>query len=132
MSLEGRSEVGSRVDQKDAEVSRRRPGAVARQTAFVESGPLVGFHRSTFDSLLPFPPLRAGWGLDSYWSAVARENRWAIGVLDAIPVRHGLRRIASAYDRDEAIAEARRFLVDRPYLKASESQRTLETYRTWG
>jgi hypothetical protein len=113
------------------DVTRRRPRAVARATAFVESGPVVGFHKSTFESLLPFPPLRAGWGLDSYWSAVAREQGWAIGVLDALPVQHRLRRIASAYDRGAAVAEARRFLADRPYLKASEAERTLETYKSW-
>ena len=112
-------------------VTRRRPAAVARRTAFVESGPLVGFHKSTFESMLPFPPLRAGWGLDSYWSAIARDRAWAIGVLDALPAQHGLRRIASAYDRDAAVAEARQFLVGRPYLTASEAEHTLETYRSW-
>jgi hypothetical protein len=113
-------------------VTRRRPGVVARRTAFVESGPVVGFHKTTFESMLPFPRLRAGWGLDSHWSAIARERRWPIGVLDAVAVQHGLRRIASAYDRQEAVAEARRFLADKPYLTASEAQRTLETHRRWG
>ena len=112
-------------------VTRRRPGAVARRTAFVESGPLVGFHSSTFEALLPFPPLRAGWGLDSFWSGVARDRDWPIGVLDAIPVEHGLRRIASAYDRDEAIAEAHRFLEGRPYVTGREAQQTLATHRSW-
>jgi hypothetical protein len=52
-------------------------------------------------------------------------------VLDAVAVQHGLRRIASAYDRREAVAEARRFLADKPYLTASEAQRTLVTHRRW-
>jgi hypothetical protein len=113
------------------QVTRRRTGSLVRETAYVEIGPIVGLHRSTFDELLPFPPLRVGWGLDAHWGAVARERGWRIGVLDAIPVRHGIRRVAAAYDRGAAIAEARTFLADREYLKAAEAQRTLVTHRSW-
>ena len=112
-------------------VTRRRTGSVVRETAFVESGPLVGFHRSTFDTLLPFPPLRAGWGIDNHWSALARELGWRIGILDAVPVAHGLRRIGAAYDRSAAVAEAREFLGERPYVTATEAQQTLATHRAW-
>jgi hypothetical protein len=113
------------------QITRRRPGSLVRETSYVEIGPAVAFHAATFDVLLPFPELRAGWGLDAHWAALARDHRWPIGIVDATPVRHGLRRIAAAYDRDEAIAEGRQFLADRPYLKASESQHTLATHRTW-
>jgi len=113
------------------EVTRRRPTAIVRETAFVEIGPVVAFHRSTFDALLPFPELRAGWGLDLHWSAVAREHGWKLGVVDATPMRHGLRPIAGSYDRSDAVAEARRFLSGRPYTPATEAKRTLVTHRTW-
>ena len=52
-------------------VTRRRPGSVVRETAFVEIGPVTALHAVTFGELLPFPPLQAGWGLDAHWSAVA-------------------------------------------------------------
>ena len=45
--------------------TRRRPRSVARETAFVEIGPVTGFAAATFSTLLPFPELRMGWGLDS-------------------------------------------------------------------
>jgi hypothetical protein len=112
-------------------VTRRRRGSIARETAFVEIGPVFAFQSKTFAALLPFPPLRIGWGLDAHWSAVVRANGWRLGVIDATPVRHGLRRIASAYDRTEAIDEARQFLAGRPYVKATEAQRTLVTHRSW-
>lgn len=112
-------------------ITRRRPGALARQTAFVEIGPVSAFHSATFETLLPFPPLRVGWGLDAHWSALAAKRGWAIGVIDATPVRHGLRQIASSYDRGDAIAEAREFLAGRPYTPAREAQRTYRTYRRW-
>ncbi len=113
------------------QVTRRRSASVARETAFVEIGPVVGLAAATFDVLLPFPPLRAGWGLDAHWSALARANGWRIGVIDAASISHGSRPIASAYDRRDAVEEAREFLADRPYTRASEAQRTLAAYNTW-
>lgn len=113
------------------QVTRRRAGSLVRETNYVEIGPLVAFHVSTFDVLLPFPELRVGWGLDAHWAAVARQHGWSIGIVDATPIRHGVRRIAAAYDRADAVAEGRRFLAGKPYVKASEAQQTLATHRRW-
>ncbi len=95
-------------------VTRRRGGSVARETGFVEIGPITALHASTFETLLPFPQLKAGWGLDAHWGAVAREHGWPIGVVDATPIRHVLRPIADSYRRDAAVAEATAYLADRP------------------
>jgi hypothetical protein len=111
------------------EVTRRRPGAVARTTRFVEIGPVTLFARSTFAELLPFPQLRMGWGLDLHWSALARERGWRLGVIDAVAIGHAAAPAASAYPREQAIAEARAFLAERPYLTAREAQTTLGTHR---
>jgi hypothetical protein len=112
-------------------VTRRRPASIVRETAFVEIGPLCALHSRTFEALLPFPSLRFGWGLDAHWSAVARAHAWREGIVDATPVRHGLRRIASSYDPADAIAESRRFLAERPYTPAPQANRTLVTHRRW-
>lgn len=111
-------------------VTRRRAASLVRETAFVEIGPVSAFNAAVFDQLLPFPPLRYGWGLDAHWSAVAARNGWPIGIVDATPVRHGIRRIASSYDPSAAIAEAREFLDGRPYTKAADAQRTFRTHRS--
>jgi hypothetical protein len=112
-------------------ITRRRPGVVARETRFVEIGPVCALRADTFDDLLPFPPLRFGWGLDAHWSAVARTRGWRLGVVDATPVRHGLRQIATSYDRSDAVDEARAFLADHPYTPAAEAQQTLVAHRHW-
>jgi GT2 family glycosyltransferase len=112
-------------------VTRRQGGSVVRETGFVEIGPVTAFHASTFETLLPFPPLRAGWGLDAHWAALARERGWRIGVVDALPIRHALRPIADSYRRDDAVQEARAFLADRPHVTAAEAQRTLARHRSW-
>lgn len=113
------------------QVTRRQPGTLVRRTAYVEIGPLVAFHHTTFDTLLPFPDLRMGWGLDHHWGAIARRHGWRAGVIDATAIRHGMRRIAVAYDRSDAIAEGVSFLEDRPHLTAAEAQQTLATHRHW-
>ena len=112
-------------------VTRRRAGSVARETGFVEIGPVCAFHSDTFATLLPYPRLQAGWGLDAHWAALARERGWKIGVVDATPIRHVLRPIADSYRRADAVAEARAFLAQRPYVTAAEAQRTLATHARW-
>jgi hypothetical protein len=112
-------------------VTRRRGGSIVRETGFVEIGPVCAFHRDTFSTLLPYPQLQAGWGLDSHWAALARERGWKIGVVDATPIRHVMRPIADSYRRADAMAEAQAFLARRPYVTAAEAQRTLATHRRW-
>jgi hypothetical protein len=111
--------------------TRRRARAVAREVSFVEIGPVTAFARATFPVLLPFPELRMGWGLDAHWAAIARDQGWRCGVIDAVSIRHCAAPAADAYSREAAIAEAREFLAASPYLSAGEAQRTLTTHRRW-
>ena len=109
------------------DVTRRRAGVVARRTRFVEIGPVTALSARAAEELLPFPDLRMGWGLDGAWSALAAERGWAIGVIDATPVRH-LRPVAAAYPRDAAIAEAEAYLDGRAYVTREEAV-TVDEYR---
>jgi GT2 family glycosyltransferase len=112
-------------------VTRRRTRSVVRETVFVEIGPVTAFAARTFPVLLPFPELRMGWGLDVHWAALARERGWRCGVVDAVSIRHLVAPTASAYRREDAVAEARSFLAEHPYLSAREAGRTLTTHRGW-
>jgi hypothetical protein len=112
-------------------VTRRHWRSVARETRFVEIGPVTAFARVTFPVLLPFPELRMGWGLDVHWAALARQHGWRCGVIDALPIRHSAAPVAAAYPREDAIAEARSFLAQRPYLSARHAALTLATHRHW-
>ena len=111
------------------EVTRRRPRSLARETRFVEIGPVTVIRADAAALLTPFPELRFGWGLDLHWSALARERGWRLGVVDALPVRHEQGGVASAYAHEEAVAEARRFLAGRPYTPAGEANATLAVHR---
>jgi hypothetical protein len=110
-------------------VTRRRPASLARETRFVEIGPVTAIRRDAAAALTPFPELRFGWGLDLHWAALAREHGWRLGVLDSLPVRHEQGGVASGYGHAEAVDEARRFLSGRPFLPAAEANATLATHR---
>jgi hypothetical protein len=109
-------------------VTRRRGGVLARETRFVEIGPVTLFSRRAAAELLPFPGLRYGWGLDLHWAALAAHRGWRLGIVDALPVRHERAAVAAAYSREEAVAEAQRFLAGRPYLPAERAADTLATH----
>lgn len=110
-------------------VARRRPRSILRETRFVEIGPVTLFRRDAAQELLPFPPLRYGWGLDLAWAATASERGWRLGIADALAVRHESATVGSAYSSEAAIDEAREFLSTRPYLSSSAAQETLVTHR---
>jgi hypothetical protein len=106
-------------------ITRRRGGSVARETRFVEIGPVTAFRADATASLVPFPPLRYGWGLDVHWAALAREHGWKLGIVDALPVQHATRPAGARYSFAGAVLEGREFLRDRPYVPATEAQQTV-------
>jgi len=110
-------------------VTRRRPASVVRETRFVEIGPVTAFGRRAAAGLLPFPALRYGWGLDLHWAAIAGQRGWRLGVVDALPIRHESGVVASAYSREDAEAEAARFLADRMYLSSRRADEVLAVHR---
>lgn len=93
-------------------VTERHWGSLVRSTRFVEIGPISLLHRDTFGELLPSPSLRWAWGLDLFWSHVARHRGWRMGVVDATPIRH-TRPVGATYSHDAARAEAVEFLTSR-------------------
>ena len=107
-------------------VTRRRPGALARRTRFVEIGPVTALHRDAFPILLPFPDLQMGWGLDAHWSAAAADAGLTLGIVDATPIRH-LRPVAATYPRAAAEQEAAAYLENRPYVTRDQAAETLAT-----
>ncbi|MBO0769305.1 MAG: hypothetical protein J2O48_11540, partial [Solirubrobacterales bacterium] len=112
-------------------VTRRRSGSLVRETAFVEIGPVVAFRRDCFESVLPFPALRVGWGVDAYWGALAQQEGWRIGVVDAAAIEHALRPVAASYDRESAHSESQAFLATHPHISAAEAGRTFQTHRRY-
>jgi hypothetical protein len=111
-------------------VTRRRPRSILRETNFVEIGPVTLIGTNAAQTLLPFPPLRYGWGLDLAWAATAAGHGWRLGIADALAVRHEAASVGSTYPADQAIEEAQRFLSSRPYLSSAAAQETKTTHRS--
>lgn len=94
----------------------RRRGGIARQTRFVEVGPLCLMRREVLEAVTPFSEQGMGWGLCLHWAALARRNGWRLGIVDALAVRHERRPTASTYSPDEALAAAREFLATHDHI----------------
>ena len=93
-------------------ITQRRFATLARQTRFVEIGPLTALRRDTFANLIPFPESRWCYGIDVYWTWIAEQHGWKMGIVDATPVNH-LRPVARSYDKNAAYAEGAAFLKEK-------------------
>jgi hypothetical protein len=97
----------------------RRRGLGSRPTTFVEIGPVTAFGGRAKDELLPFPDdVGMGWGLDAHWSA----RGYAMGIVDATPIGHLQAPAGDAYSRERAVAAARAFLADKPYVTREQAR----------
>jgi hypothetical protein len=107
----------------------RLDGIVARRTRFVEIGPLVSLHCSTFKDFLPFDEASPmGWGYDFVWPRLALDQGFHMGIVDAAAVAHNLRPPVVNYDYETAKAAMDRFLVQRPHLSKKDAFFIVESY----
>ncbi len=94
----------------------QRPWLRARQTRFVECGPLVSFRRDAARLLMPFEGEDAMWGLDLVWPLHLGRAGLKMGIVDAVMVDHSLRPQASSYSKVVYDAAMHRFLAATPHL----------------
>lgn len=87
-------------------LTQRRLWSLARETNFVEIGPLTVLRRNCFKELIPFPRSRWAYGIDLLWAEICKRNAWRMGVVDLIPIRH-LRPVANTYDMAAAREEGK-------------------------
>jgi glycosyltransferase involved in cell wall biosynthesis/tetratricopeptide (TPR) repeat protein len=101
----------------DHPIVQQHPGIVARETRFVEIGPVVSFHRSAFEFVFPFDLTSSmGWGYENVWSFRAKEKGLKIGIIDQTPVDHSLRKPVANYDWSQADRERSEFLKKHSHL----------------
>ena len=100
----------------DHSFALRRPWLQARQTRFVECGPLVSLRRDAARLLLPFDQQDEMWGIDLVWAEVIDRHRMRMGVVDALSVDHSLRPQASTYDKATEAAAMNNYLSNRPHI----------------
>ncbi len=104
-------------------------GLTARRTRFVEIGPLFAVRHDLIQRLLPFDeesPM--GWGYDLVWPCVVEEVGSTLGIVDAVPVSHSLRRPVAHYEYASAKEQMTRYLASRPHLSPHEAFVVVEAY----
>jgi hypothetical protein len=113
----------------DHSITRRTEGILARETLFVEIGPVTSFHRSIFHLVFPFDMTSPmGWGYENIWAYRLSERGFAMGIIDAYPVDHSLRPPAVYYDRTAAKQAQQRLLGSQPHLPVKRYYSTLKIF----
>ena len=111
----------------DHPIVEQQRGVLARQTQFVEIGPVFSMHRSVFDLLLPFDLTSSmGWGYENVWAHLVHERGLKMGIIDAVPVCHGLRKSVANYSWHQADAERTAYWARHPHLPLDECFRVVE------
>lgn len=105
-------------------------GLDARQTRFVEIGPLFSLRKDVFSTLLPFDEnAPMGWGLDFVWPAILQSADFRMGIVDAVAVDHSHRKPFTQYDGGAALQGMQAYLATRPHLQQDEAFVVLHQYR---
>jgi hypothetical protein len=99
----------------------RRPWWRVRETRFVECGPLVSFRCDAVQALMPFAHPEQLWGLDLVWPLALEREGLRMGIVDAVPVDHGLRPQAAAYSKKSQTAAMHCFLAATPHVPMSQA-----------
>jgi hypothetical protein len=107
-------------------ITRQRILASARETTFVEIGPVVAFSPRARDLVLPFPDDGMGWGVELEWAAL-RERGLRLGILDCVALLH-LTPTAGAYGVEQALRDLEE-RVRKHGSSFEEAQRTLVVHR---
>ncbi len=108
-------------------------GVESRLTRFVEIGPLMSLRREGYQILLPFDEdAPMGWGLDFVWPVILEQHGLRLGIVDAAPIRHALRKPVSTYEYTQTESAMQAFLAKRPHLTLAEACIANQTYTMGG
>ncbi len=99
-----------------------RPWLEARETRFVEIGPLFCVAKNSFPLIFPFDlksPM--GWGYDLVWPILMARNGLSMGIVDSVPVAHTMRPRGDAYSSNKELGRMREFLSDKAHISAKDA-----------
>lgn len=113
----------------DHPIVARHVGVHARQTRFVEIGPVVSFHKSAFSFVFPFDETSPmGWGYENVWSHEAHKRDLKIGIIDVVCVDHSLRKPVENYQWQQADSEMRLFLSKHEHTPLDDCFHVVTSY----
>jgi hypothetical protein len=113
----------------DHPIVEQQRGVLARQTLFVEIGPVVSFHKRIYDLVFPFDLTSSmGWGYENVWAHRLEQAQKKMGIIDVIPVSHSLRKPVAFYRWDEADRQRALFLSKHEHLPLDQCFRVLDVF----
>ena len=113
----------------DHPIVEQHIGVHARQTNFVEIGPVTSFHRSAYDFIFPFDVTSPmGWGYENVWAYEALQRDLKIGIIDGVCVDHSLRKPVANYGWDQADRERSIYLKKHDHLPLEDCFRVVSAH----
>ena len=104
-------------------------GLKARRTRFVEIGPIFSIRKDVFPLLLPFDENSSmGWGYDFVWPCLIEDRELRMGIIDAMPVEHSIRKPMQNYNYKAVNKTMKDYLSKNSHLTTDEAFRILESY----
>src|SRR4029077_2725964 len=104
-------------------------GIVARQTRFVEIGPLFSMSAAAARLLTPFDERSPmGWGYDFVWPVVIEKAGLKMGIVDQFPVAHNLRQPVTNYVHGDSSSQMESFLSYHEHLEKHEAFRIIKSF----
>ena len=95
----------------------------------VEIGPFVSIRHDAYKVLLPFDEgAHMGWGFDFVWPSLVEQHGLRMGIIDATPVEHSMRKPVKNYQYDDANRSMKEFLARKHGLSKDEAFRIIESY----
>ena len=107
-------------------ITRRHFGRVARETTFVEIGPVVAVSPQGRTAVTPFPEEGMGWGTELLWNDLQRAGL-RLGVVDATPMRH-LSPVGAGYDRSAEESRVQTMLTERGLERLDDIQQNVKSF----
>jgi hypothetical protein len=113
----------------DHRIVEQLDGLAARRTRFVEIGPLFSVRKDIYPAIFPFDESAyMGWGYDFVWPCVIEKMGLRMGIVDATPVDHSMRKPVHNYNYDDADRSQADYMSRHPHLSTYEAFRILESY----
>lgn len=113
----------------DHPIVMENPGVRARRTRFVEIGPVTAIRRDAAALILPMPADSGmGWGLDYVWPHIMEKAGLKMGIVDATPIAHRMRRQVSGYGYDDAARAMFALMAAHHHLTRDQAFQVLDVH----
>jgi hypothetical protein len=113
----------------DHRIVRQVPFVKARETRFVEIGPLFSIRGDLATTLMPFDESSGmGWGYDLVWPVAVKRLGLRMGIVDDAALEHRIRPRGANYDAAAAKAAMDSYLSAHERITAAEAASVLRRY----